>query len=127
MAIHAIGTMLRSLLFVSFQGCYYLGALLPKDGGSGAHTKLADALNEERFYAWTQAFQRTFNVPEDVYADLKDPEEYCDIENQSELRLPISSALRWTFLLQTELIFVRRGLEISFGGSALIVENGGLE
>ena len=86
--------MLRSLLFVSFQGCYYLGALLPKDGGSGAHTKLADALNEERFYAWMQAFQRTFNVSEenDVHADLKNPEEYCDIENQSELCLSIPSA-----------------------------------
>ena len=121
--------MLRSLLFVSFQGCYYLGALLPKDGGSWSHMKLADALNEERFYAWMQAFQRTFNVPEedDVYTDLKNPEEYCDMENQSELRLPISSALRWTFLLQTELIFVQRGLEILFGGSALIVESEELE
>ena len=117
--------MLRSLLFVSFQGCYYLGALLPKDGGSGEHTKLGDALNEERFYAWMQAFQRTFNVPkeDDVYADLNDPEEYCDIENQSELRLPNSSALSWTFLLQVELIFVRRGREILFGGSAPIVES----
>ena len=78
--------MLRSLLFVSFQGCYYLCVFL-----DGANTKLADALNEERFHSWMQAFQRTFNVPEedDVYAGLKDPEEYCDIENQSELHLPI--------------------------------------
>ena len=102
--------------------------LLPKDGGTGAHMKLADALNEERFYAWMQAFQRTFNVSEedDVHADLKNPEEYCDIENQSELRLPISSALRWTFLLQGEHIFVRHGREILFGDSVLIVENGEL-
>ena len=61
--------------------------------------KLADALNEERFYAWMQAFQRTFNVPEedDVYAGLNDPEEYCNIDNQSEPCLLILSTLRWTF------------------------------
>ena len=86
--------MLRSLFYVSFQGCYYLGALLSKDGGSETHVKLADAFNEERFYVWMQAFQRTFDMPEgnDACVDLKNPEEYCDIENQSEFCLSIPSA-----------------------------------
>ena len=76
--------MLRSLLFVSFRGCYYLYKLTPDPD---AYVNPRDSLNEERFYTWVHAFHRAFKVTSKADQSditLRHLEEYCDNEKECE-------------------------------------------
>ena len=79
--------MLRSLLFVAFQGCYYLCKLLGKAGGPESCVDPGDALNEERFYDWVHAFQiqiKEFKKGYDINLTPSDLYKCCDNESQSK-------------------------------------------
>ena len=110
--------MLRSLLFVSFQGCYYLCDLPTKVGSPETRVDPGDALNEERFHDWIQTFQeqiKGFKKGHDVSNTLKDLERYCDDECQSEFVTTGKCLLKWTFSQQTEHTSEQPGPRISSG------------
>ena len=76
--------MLRGLLFVSFQGCYYLCKQTPD---SDTYVNPRDPLNEERFYDWVHAFQiqiKEFKKGYDINLTPSDLDKCCDNESQSE-------------------------------------------